>query len=67
MATIDLDNKYSAIDLSQRLRDLGCVYDIDAYRKLGRNQFRISLFHNVTFDNIKKLTEIISLAIESKD
>jgi phosphoserine aminotransferase len=64
VATIDLDEKYSASDLSHRLRELGIVFDIDAYRKLGRNQFRISLFHNVTIENIKKLTQIISLAVE---
>jgi phosphoserine aminotransferase len=66
VATIDLDDKFSAIDLSNRLRELGVVYDIDAYRKLGRNQFRISLFHNITIENVKKLTQIISLAIEEQ-
>ena len=66
VATIDLDEKYNAEDLANRLRGLGHVYDIDAYRKLGRNQFRISLFHNVSYENLEKLTKIISLAIESK-
>ena len=66
VATIDLDEKFKADDLAAALRSQGIVYDIDAYRKLGRNQFRISLFHNVTFENIEKLTKIISLAVESQ-
>ena len=64
VATIDIDEKYKADDLAKVLRAQGVVYDIDSYRKLGRNQFRISMFHNVTFDNLEKLTKIISLAIE---
>ena len=65
VATIDLDEKFNAEDLANRLRGLGIVYDIDAYRKLGRNQFRISMFHNVSYENLEKLTQIISLAVES--
>lgn len=64
VATIDLDDKYPASDLTKVLREQKVVYDIDSYRKLGRNQFRISLFHNVTLDNLKKLTQIIDMAIE---
>ncbi len=64
VATIDLDEKYKADDLAQSLRAQGVVYDIDAYRKLGRNQFRIGLFHNVSYENLEKLTQIISLAVE---
>ena len=65
VATIDLDEKFKADDLAQALRSQGVVYDIDAYRKLGRNQFRIGMFHNVSFENLEKLTKIISMAIES--
>ncbi len=64
VATIDLDEKYKADDLALALRAQGVVYDIDAYRKLGRNQFRIGLFHNVSYENLEKLTQLISLAIE---
>ncbi|MBD66573.1 MAG: phosphoserine transaminase [Halobacteriovoraceae bacterium] len=66
VATINIDDKYPAEDLSKVLRAQNAALDIDAYRKLGKNQFRISLFHNVTLENLKKLTEIISLAIESE-
>lgn len=66
VATIDLDEQYSAKDLCQRLRDMGWVYDIEPYRKLGRNQFRISLFHNVSLSDLTKLTKIIDFAIQEQ-
>jgi phosphoserine aminotransferase len=66
VATIDLDEKYKVDDLAAVLRAQGVAYDIDAYRKLGRNQYRIGMFHNVSYDNLEKLTKIISLAVESQ-
>ncbi len=66
VATIDMDPKFNADELAASLRAQRMVYDIDAYRKLGRNQFRISLFHNVSYENLEKLTKIISLAVESQ-
>ena len=66
VATIDLDQRYDATALVQRLRQLKCVYDIDSYRKLGRNQFRIPLFHSITLENLQKLTQIIDLACEQQ-
>lgn len=65
VATIDIDEKYNAYDLADKLRQLNIVYDIEGYRKLERNQLRISLFHNVDYEDLVKLTEIISFAIES--
>ena len=65
VATIDVNDKFKADDLANILRSQGLVYDVDAYRKLGRNQFRIGMFHNVSYENLEKLTKIISLAIES--
>lgn len=65
VACIDIDEKYSASDLAKVLRDQKVVYDIDSYRKLGRNQFRISMFHNVKYEDLEKLIKIISTAIES--
>jgi phosphoserine aminotransferase len=64
--TIDVDEKYSVDDLAKVMRAQDVAIDIEGYRKLGRNQFRIALFHNVTLDNLKKLTQIISLAIEAE-
>ncbi|EQC47765.1 putative phosphoserine transaminase [Bacteriovorax sp. BSW11_IV] len=64
VATIDIDDKYSADDLCKVLLDKRIAYGIDAYRKLGRNQFRISMFHNIKIEDLEKLTKIISKAIE---
>ncbi|EQC51493.1 aminotransferase class V-fold PLP-dependent enzyme [Bacteriovorax sp. DB6_IX] len=64
VATIDVDDKYPAGDLIKVLEAQKAVYGIDAYRKLGKNQFRISLFHNVSYEDLVKLTKIIDLAIE---
>lgn len=66
VATIDVDNKYRVEDLTKVLRAQNVAIDIDAYRRLNRNQFRIALFHNVSYENLEKLTKIISLAIENK-
>ncbi|MCB9093109.1 MAG: phosphoserine transaminase [Halobacteriovoraceae bacterium] len=65
VATINVDEKIPVEELTKKLRELKVVYDIDAYRKLGKNQFRISLFHYVTKENLEKLTQLLSLAIES--
>jgi phosphoserine aminotransferase len=66
VATIDVDEKYPVTELLDKLREKRIVYDIEGYRKLERNQLRISLFQNVTLENLTKLTKIISLAIESE-
>jgi phosphoserine aminotransferase len=63
--TIDVDEQYNVEDLAKVLRAQHVAYDIDGYRKLGRNQFRIGLFHNVSYENLEKLTQLISIAIES--
>lgn len=65
-ATVDLDDKVSVDDVIKFLEDKGWVYGIDGYRKLGRNQFRISLFHNITYDDLEKLTKVISTLVESE-
>lgn len=65
VATIDVDDKYPMGELAQRLRELEIAFDIEAYRRLGRNQLRIALFHNVSKDDLKKLTQIVSYAIEN--
>lgn len=66
VATIDVDDKIKVDDLLKKLRSLKAVYDIDGYRKLGRNQMRISMFPNVTYENLEKLTQLLSFAIESE-
>lgn len=63
VATINVDDKYEAAALIKVLEGQGVANGIDSYRKLGKNQFRISLFHNVKFEDLQKLTKIISNAI----
>jgi phosphoserine aminotransferase len=67
VATINIEERFSANDLCQKLRELDIVVDIEAYRKLGLNQLRISLFHNVSFEDIVKLTKIIDFAINQEE
>jgi phosphoserine aminotransferase len=64
VATIDVDEKYKVDDLLAVLRKQKVIQDIDGYRKLGRNQFRISMFHNITLENLDRLTKVLSMAIE---
>lgn len=66
VATINVDKKFPVSDLANRLRDKKMAFDIEGYRKLGENQLRISLFHNITFEDLEKLTKIISYAIEKE-
>lgn len=66
VATINVDEKYPVDGLLKVLRAQNAVLDINSYRKLGKNQFRISLFHNITIEDLDKLTQIISMAIEAK-
>jgi phosphoserine aminotransferase len=65
VATIDVEDKYPVEELTKVLRAQKIAVDIDAYRKLGRNQLRIAMFHNIRYEDLEKLTKIISLAIES--
>jgi phosphoserine aminotransferase len=66
VATIDVDSKVNVDDVIKFLETKKLVYGIDGYRKLGRNQFRISMFHNITFSDLEKLTGLLSAMIESK-
>ncbi len=65
VATIDVDSNIPVDDILKNLREQNIVYDIDAYRKLGRNQFRIGMFHNIEKSELEKLTQLLSFIIES--
>lgn len=65
VATIDADDSFKVEELTDRLRELGIVYDIDSYRKLGRNQFRIGMFHNIGSEDLSKLTQLIDFALKN--
>lgn len=66
VATIDVDSKVNVDDVIKFLEKKKVVYGIDGYRKLGRNQFRISMFHNISYNDLEKLTGLLSMMIESK-
>jgi len=65
VATIDVDDKFKVDDLTAMLRKQNVAIDIDGYRKLGRNQLRIALFHNIKHDDLEKLTQVISHVLEN--
>lgn len=55
VATIDLDDRYPADDVIEVCAANG-ILDIGGYRKLGRNQLRVSMFPGVDPDDIAALT-----------
>ena len=59
VCTIDVDKKVPVDQILKFLEENKIVYGIDAYRKLGRNQFRIGVFHNVSFEDTVKLTQLL--------
>jgi len=67
VAVINVDNKFDANLITKELAALNFAYDIGGYRKLGLNQFRIGLFHNIEFDNLVKLTKVIDKIICDND
>ncbi len=62
VATIDFDESIDATQISKALRANGIV-DTEPYRKLGRNQLRISVFPAVDPDDVRKLTASIDWVI----
>ncbi len=63
VATIDIDDAYDATEIAKYLREQGIAVDIDSYRKLGRNQFRISMFHSIKKEDLDKLTQVIDFIV----
>ena len=66
VATIDVDDKTPVSELISKLSQDQVAIGIDPYRKLGRNQLRIALFHNILYEDVEKLTQLISFLIEKK-
>ncbi len=58
VATIDLDEAIDADTVSRILRQNGIV-DTEGYRKLGRNQLRVSLFPAIPPSDVEALTACI--------
>ncbi|MBF0313125.1 MAG: phosphoserine transaminase [Oligoflexia bacterium] len=66
VACINVDEKYGVDPLIKIFEKEKVAYGIDGYRRLGKNQFRISLFHNVKYEDLERLTKLISMAIEAE-
>ena len=64
VCTIDVDEKIPVDQILAELEKQHVVYGIDAYRKLGRNQFRIGVFNNVSLEDVKKLTGLLSWCMD---
>jgi phosphoserine aminotransferase len=64
VATINVDERIKVDELTEHLSKNQWVYGIESYRKLGKNQLRIALFHNISFDDLKRLTKLLSFFIE---
>ena len=62
VGTIDIDG-FDANTVNAVLRDNGIV-DTDSYRKLGRNQLRVSMFPSVEPTDIQQLTKCIDYIVE---
>jgi phosphoserine aminotransferase len=63
VGTVDLDGAVPAATVSKVLRRHGVV-DIDAYRKLGRNQLRVGMYPAVEPDDVAALTACIDYVVE---
>lgn len=64
VATIDLDDRVKATDVSAILRANGIV-DTDSYRKLGRNQLRVALFPAIDPEDVTQLTHCIDHVVSA--
>ena len=62
VGTVDLDDAVPAATVSTVLRAHGVV-DIDAYRKLGRNQLRVGMFPNIEPDDVSQLLRCIDWVV----
>ena len=65
VCTIDVDDSLPVNDLLKTLHESKIVYGIESYRKLGRNQFRIGVFHNVSESDVIKLRDLLTHCLEN--
>jgi phosphoserine aminotransferase len=65
VCTINIDKAIPYDQLTKHLRKFK-ILDIDAYRNLGENQIRISIFPNVAKDDLVKLTKAIDYCLDNR-
>ena len=63
VATIDFDSTIVADDIAAVLRANG-ILDTESYRKLGKNQLRVSLFPAIDPEEIEALCGCIDFVVE---
>ncbi len=63
MATINFADEIDATLLAKVLRSNGIV-DVEPYRKLGKNQLRISVFPAVEPSDVRSLLKCIDFVVE---
>ena len=63
IGTIDFDASVDAAQVARVLRAHGVV-DTEPYRKLGRNQLRISMFPAIEPDDVQALTACVDAVVE---
>ncbi|MBP2437236.1 phosphoserine transaminase [Microbacterium amylolyticum] len=64
VVTIDFDESVDAGAVARTLRANGIV-DTEPYRKLGRNQLRVSTFVSIEPDDVRQLTRAIDFVLEN--
>lgn len=62
VTTVDFDADIPLNEITGTLRDVG-IYDIEGYRKLGRNQLRIPSFPNIDTSDIEALLATLDWVI----
>jgi phosphoserine aminotransferase len=63
VATINCHQDYKVSVIADFFRKEGFAIDIEGYRKLAKNQFRIGLFPQILSEDLDKLRKLIDLAI----
>jgi len=63
VGTIDFAEEVDAAELAATLRTNG-IFDVEPYRKLGRNQLRIAMFPAIEPDDVRALTACIDYVVE---
>lgn len=65
VCTINIDKTIPYDQLTKHLRKFG-ILDIDCYRNLGENQIRVSLFPNISKEDLTKLTQAIDYLLDNR-
>jgi phosphoserine aminotransferase len=65
VCTINIEKEIPYDALTKHLRKFG-ILDIDAYRNLGENQIRVSLFPNIAKEDLVKLTKAIDYLLDNR-